>query len=118
MTNAITQEMLADYAAFIKQDYIDWWKGGPFGTKALTEIQQNMVDEFLIEFEEGSSYIRVVQSTPTGQRSSHSFIVKKAGQFPVGTILKSASWKAPAKNFARGSIVTGDFKRVRWTGVL
>lgn len=116
MTNQITPQMLADYAAFIKQDYINWWSQN--GSRELTAIQQQMVDEFQVEFEAGSSYIRVVQSTPNGQRSSHSFIVVKAGQFPVGTILKSASWKAPAKNFARGSVVTGDFRRVRWTGAL
>jgi hypothetical protein len=108
------EKYLADYAAHIKQDYINWWSRN--GTKPLTEIQQKMVDEFKVEFEYGTSYIRVV--TCNGQRSSHSFIVVKPGKFPVGTILKSASWKAPAKNFARGSIVTGDFKRVRWTGAL
>jgi ribulose bisphosphate carboxylase small subunit len=116
MTNQITPEMLADYASFIKQDFINWWTQN--GTYELTKTQQNMVDDLQIEFERGSSYIRVVQSTPTGQRSSHSFIVQKAGQFPVGTILKSASWKAPAKNFARGSVMTGDFKRVSWTGAI
>jgi hypothetical protein len=116
MTSQITPEMLANLADYIKQDYINWWSQN--GTRELTEIQQNMIDEFQVEFERGSSYIRVVQSTPTGQRSSHSFIVVKSGKFPVGTILKSASWKAPAKNFARGNIVTGDFKRVRWTGAL
>ena len=113
---SISPAMLTAYADFIKQDYINWWSQN--GTRELTEIQQNMVDEFMVEFEPGSSYIRVVQSTPTGQRSSHSFIVVKPGKFPVGTILKSASWKAPAKNFARGSIVTGNFNRIRWTGAL
>jgi ribulose bisphosphate carboxylase small subunit len=112
------EQYLADYAAHIKQDYINWWKGGPFGTKPLTEIQQKMVDEFKVEFEFGTSYIRVVQSSDSGQRSSHSFIVVKPGKFPVGTILKSASWKAPAKNFARGDLLKRDFKRVRWTGAL
>jgi ribulose bisphosphate carboxylase small subunit len=112
----VTPEMLAQYAAFIKQDYLNWWKGGPFGTKPLTEVQQQMVDDFMVEFEQGSSYIRVVQSSRTGQRSSHSFIVVKPGKFPVGTILKSASWKAPAKNFARGDLLTGNFKRISWTG--
>lgn len=116
MTQLLTREMLNDYAVHIKQDYINWWSNN--GTRELTKTQQEMVDSFKVEFEPGSSYIRVVQSSDTGQRSSHSFIVAKAGQFPVGAILKSASWKAPAKNFARGSVVTGDFRRIRWTGAL
>lgn len=110
------EQYLADYAAFIKQDYINWISNN--GVRKVTEVQQEMIDGFMVEFDYGSSYIRVVQSTPTGQRSSHSFIVAKAGKFPIGTILKSASWKAPAKNFARGNILTGDFKRVRWTGAV
>lgn len=116
MTNQITPEMLADLAAYIKQDYINWWSQN--GTREITKTQQEMIDSFKVEFEPGQSYIRVVQSSDTGQRSSHSFIVKKAGQFPVGTILKSASWKAPAKNFARGNVLTGDFRRICWAGAL
>jgi ribulose bisphosphate carboxylase small subunit len=108
----ITPEMLSNLATYIKQDYINWW-GSRIGDKTVRE----MINEFIVEFETGSSYIRVVQGSLNGQRSAHSFIVVKPGKFPVGTILKSASWKAPAKNFARGNILTGDFKRVRWTGV-
>lgn len=114
----ISANLLKAYADFIKQDYINWWRGGPFGTKPICTIKQQMIDDFFVEFEHGSSYIRVVQGSRTGQRSSHSFIVVKPGKFPVGTILKSASWKAPAKNFARGDILTGDFKRIRWTGAI
>jgi hypothetical protein len=109
---AVTKELLQAYADFIKQDYINWSRGGPFGTKPLTDTQEKMIADFTVDFEFGSSYIRVVQSG----RSAHSFIVVKPGKFPVGTILKSASWKAPAKNFARGNVMTGDFKRIRWTG--
>lgn len=115
---AVTKELLQAYADFIKQDYVNWWRGGPFGTKPLTETQEEMIADFTVDFEPGSSYIRVVQGSRRGQRSSHSFIVVKPGKFPVGTILKSASWRSPAKNFARGNVLTGDFKRIRWTGAI
>ena len=112
----VTKELLNKYADFIKQDYINWWTQN--GARKLTEIQQNMVDSFIVDFEPGSSYIRVVQGSNMTSLSSHSFIVVKPGRFPVGTILKSASWRGPAKNFARGNILTGDFKRIRWTGAI
>ncbi len=62
-----------------------------------------------VTFEPGSKYLRVVMAdgyTTTGtHRSAYAFIVAKdMGQFKVGDILKAASWKAPAKNFARGNV--------------
>jgi hypothetical protein len=37
-------------------------------------------------------------------------------KFKKGTILKAASWAAPAKNYGRGNILDGNYD-VRWTGV-
>lgn len=112
----INESVLREYADFIKQDYINWWSQN--GTRELTKTQQEMVDSFRVDFEPGSSYIRVVQSSDTGSRSSHSFIVVKPGKFKVGDILKSASWRSPAKNFVRGNIFDKTFNRIRWTGAL
>ena len=73
--------------------------------------------EFKVDFIEGSKYIKVAVGT-RGSRSSHSFIVVKPdAQFKFGDILKAATWKAPAKNFARGNVLTGDFKSIRWCGI-
>lgn len=89
-----TDAHLEAYASYIKQDYEKWSPNG-FG--------------FLVEFQPGSKYVRVV--TINGASSSaHSFIDIN------GNIWKAASWKAPAQNFIRGSIMTGDFSRVSWTG--
>ena len=62
-----------------------------------------------VTFEGGSKYLRVVMAdgyrTTGTHRSAYAFIVAKdMGQFKVGDILKAASWKAPAKNFARGNV--------------
>lgn len=58
-----------------------------------------------VTFERGSKYLRVVMIDGFGQSSAYAFIVAQDnGKFKVGDILKPASWKAPAKNFARGNV--------------
>ena len=66
-----------------------------------------------LRFEEGKVYIKVVTNT-----SVHSFIVKEdTKQFRKGDILKAASWRSPAKNFARGNIFSSEsYKNVCWAG--
>ena len=74
-------------------------------------------ENYTVDFEVGSKYIKVI-SVCRGSRSSHSFIVVKPdSKFKFGDILKAASWKAPAKNFARGNVLEGNFKSIRWCGV-
>lgn len=69
----------------------------------------------------GSKFYKIVNvenGVNYNHMSVHSFVVRKAhGKFKAGDILKAASWHAPAKNFSRGNILTGELKRVRWTGV-
>lgn len=74
-------------------------------------------ENYTVEFDAGSKYIKVI-SVCRGSRSSHSFIVVKPdAKFKFGDILKSASWKSPAKNFARGNVLEGTFKNIRWCGI-
>ena len=78
--------------------------------------------QLTVEFDMGSKFIKVIVGhTGDTQRSSHSFIVvgeyKGAkNTFKHGDILKSASWKAPAKNFARGNIMESSYGTISWAG--
>lgn len=105
----ITEKLLQAYAAHIKSDYVRWW-----GDKDESESVKKMIEEFKITFKTGKSYIKVMKDG-----SVHSFIVNTEGnKFPYGTILKAASWKAPAMNFARAQIAdTKTWNAIRWTGV-
>jgi len=105
-------EFLEDYMDHIKTDYIMW-----FGSRAPTDIARDMIDKFRasVGYEVGPKYIKVI----TGG-SVHSFIVNKAGKFPLGAVLKSASYKAPATNFVRANLLDRNTwtNRIRWTGAL
>ena len=106
-------EFLSDYAEHIKTDYIKWW-----GNRASEKHVQEMIAERGIEFQPGSSYIKVVETRNGVVERVHSFIANKAGKFPLGTILKAASFKAPATNFGRGNLLDRQtWNRVTWTGV-
>lgn len=105
---------LQDYLDHIKADYARWLR---LDTKH-PEIVEEMIAEFAVTVEKGSSYIKVVKGRTDGTgRSVHSFIVLKDNdKFKRGDILKAASWAAPARNFARGNLLNKDFNNVIWTG--
>jgi len=65
-----------------------------------------------ITFVRGSKFFKCVVNG-----SAHSFICRKAhDKWAVGDVLKAASWAAPAKNFARGNVLTQDYATLSWTG--
>lgn len=110
----IPQYRLNDYKKFLEDDYKRWTGG------------DTKYGGFEVHFEVGNKYIKVFADDGKGNNVyAHSFIVNKAtGKFPVGTILKAASWKAPATNFARGDIYTFgpavmQFPNcsIRWSGI-
>lgn len=97
MKNAkFTEAHLEAYRQHLIADYENWTDGS--------------VHHFDVVFEAGSKYTKVITEN-TSSRSSHSFIDAE------GKIWKAASWKAPAKNFTRGDVTTGDFVRASWAGV-
>ena len=75
-------------------------------------------------YEIGRKYVHVIMQhfhhydkAPT-QRSSHSWVmINDDKKFKQGDVLKSASWKAPARNFARANVLKCDYSNIRWCGV-
>ena len=100
---------LDDYADYLKANY---------NARGYSRPDRQLT----VEFDIGSKFIKVIIGhTGDTQRSSHSFIVlgeyKGAkNTFKHGDILKSASWRAPAKNFARGNILENDYGTISWAG--
>lgn len=97
------------------QRYISAIKADYRGKGELSEIRAEMVKEFdaSISYEIHRKFIKVIT-----RGSVHSFIVRdNDGKFKRGDVLKAASWRAPAKNFARGNVLSMiHLGAVRWTG--
>jgi len=107
---------LDEYADYLKADYDSRTASSPYKSNR----------KLVVEFDMGSKFIKVIvghstDGVPDTSRSSHSFIVvgeyKGAKNiFKHGDILKSASWRAPAKNFARGNILDNQYGTISWAG--
>ena len=113
-------DQLVMYLNHIRAEYISWQNEITVSTGGASFIRnmvrQEMIDRFVnsVRVECGSRYIKIV-----ADNSAHSFVVLvDTPKFPRGTILKAASWRAPATNFGRGNILTGDWTRATWTGVI
>jgi hypothetical protein len=93
------------YITAIKADYA--------GYSPMSDVRAEMIKEFDagIRYEIHRKFIKVIT-----RGSVHSFIMREDdGKFKRGDILKAASWRAPAKNFARGNILK-PLSNVRWMG--
>jgi len=89
---------------------------GKFGYHTKNdEVRNNMFNEYRDGFKTmtGQKFIKVVNNN-----SVKAFIVKEDnGKFKKGDILKPASWRAPAKNRARGNVLEAGYS-IQWTGPL
>ena len=85
------------------------------------EIREEMTEEYCkgLEVTEGSRYWKIISNDRGGGRSVKGFIAKAGDKkFLEGDLLKPAGWAAPARNFARGNVLTGKgVDSVRWTGI-
>jgi len=91
---------------FSVQEYIDHIK---------TDYEKNGRCNKKFYYEIGRKYIHIIMED--NQRSSHSWVmINDDAKFKQGDILKSATWRGPARNFARGNVLSGDYKNIRWVG--
>lgn len=103
---------LAEYLKFIKADYVVWQNLASTKDTISQEVKKEAIERSTWSAQHGQKYIKVIHEDGD-HRSVHSFVDKD------GNIWKAASWKAPAKNFTRGSIFdkASYEKRIRWSGV-
>jgi hypothetical protein len=121
----IDKEMIMDIKELLEQQL-------PYINERVADLyfrwsgDRQRVIESKIVVSYGQKFARLIvaeKDRHTGEfseRSSFGFVVLVDGKFPAGTILKAASWKAPALNFARGYIHSreGIDKAISsWTGV-
>lgn len=101
-----SETLLAGIGKMIDAMVVDYSKGN---------TNERMFNEYKDGFKTivGQKFIKI-----TNGNGVKAFIVKQDdGKFKMGDILKPASWRAPAKNSARGNVLEGGYA-IQWTGPL
>lgn len=122
--DAYLDHIRANYKSWRRESLSKFFETNNINWRRKAELDQEIQDDEQIKefcdglvIEPGSKYLKVVSGRAGGGRSVHSFVcLKDSGKFKKGDILKAASWAAPARNFARGNVLEGNFGSVTWTG--
>ena len=93
-----------------------------FVSSALSQIdrdydrQKDRIRKFNseLQFKVGKKYIKFM----SGNVVWGFVVLENDKKFQRGDILKAAGRSAPARNFARGNILNGDWSGVQWTGAI
>ena len=94
-------------------DYVLWNSHRDYDEDFKADRIAESTEELIVE--EARKYIKVFTN---GGGTIWGFIMKEDDdKFKKGDLLKAASWSAPARNKARGNILTDDYE-IRWTGPL
>lgn len=100
------------YNSVVKRNYLNWNYGQNGDPPVLFAP---------LTLEVGKTYIRIVHNRAgrPGHGRAFGFINLFNPKFKRGDLLKTASWRAPTLNFARGNIFDPEsyVKRTTWTGV-
>ena len=93
----------------IEVDYKEWTDRAGISSPSLKNLNP--------DYEIGSKYIKVT-TTAGSQTTVWGFVVNTDNdkKFKKGDLLMAASWRAPARNFARGNLLEN--YKIRWTGTL
>ena len=95
--------MIEDYAKFMP----------PTKSDTTAKMNAKYADNFDIRY--GKKYIKIVENG--GGVKAFVVGVDNDKKFKKGDILLPAGFNAPARNFARGNILDGDYT-IAWTGAL
>jgi len=109
MNEVMTQKIEKLFDAITK-DYEDWARRANIKGRTAQDFRDSLgviVGNKYIKVTENGNQMRVwgfVGNTETDKK------------FKFGDILMAAGWKAPARNTARGNVMTEEFSAVQWTG--